>query len=126
MAAVGEHRFQGFLAPAGAAVVARFVPCSSSGTISFAVLFLPGEVARLRDDLVAALAYVTNWLLIFNQESYFEAAGRPSLLQHLWSLAVEEQFYILWPLLLAAGLAFLPRPLLAAGGARRRGFFLGV
>ena len=79
------------------------------GTLSFAVLFLPEEVARLRDDVVAALAYVTNWLLIFSRESYFEAAGRPSLLQHLWSLAVEEQFYIIWPLLLTAGLVFLPR-----------------
>ncbi len=79
------------------------------GTLSFAVLFLPEEVARLRDDVLAAIGYVTNWLLIFSQESYFEAAGRPSILQHLWSLAVEEQFYILWPLLLAAGLTFLPR-----------------
>ena len=79
------------------------------GTLTFAVLFLPEEVARLRDDVVAAFGYVTNWLLIFSQESYFEAAGRPSLLQHLWSLAVEEQFYILWPLLLTAGLVFLPR-----------------
>lgn len=79
------------------------------GTLAFAVLFLPEEVARLRDDVVAALGYVTNWLLIFSQESYFEAAGRPSLLQHLWSLAVEEQFYIIWPLLLTAGLVFLPR-----------------
>ena len=79
------------------------------GTLAFAVLFLPEEVARLRDDVVAALGYVTNWLLIFSQESYFEAAGRPSLLQHLWSLAVEEQFYIIWPLLLTAGLMFLPR-----------------
>ena len=79
------------------------------GTLAFAVLFLPEEVARLRDDVLAAIGYVTNWLLIFSQESYFEAAGRPSILQHLWSLAVEEQFYILWPLLLAAGLTFLPR-----------------
>jgi peptidoglycan/LPS O-acetylase OafA/YrhL len=79
------------------------------GTLAFAVVFLPEEVARLRDDVVAAFGYVTNWLLIFSQESYFEAAGRPSLLQHLWSLAVEEQFYIIWPLLLTAGLVFLPR-----------------
>lgn len=79
------------------------------GTLTYAVLFLPGEVARLRDDVVAALGYVTNWLLIFSQESYFEAAGRPSLLRHLWSLAVEEQFYIVWPLLLTVGLMFLPR-----------------
>src|SRR5262249_40528673 len=44
--------------------------------------------------------YCTNWYLIFKQESYFEAMGRPSLFQHLWSLAIEEQFYLVWPLLL--------------------------
>ncbi|MDQ4000065.1 MAG: acyltransferase, partial [Actinomycetota bacterium] len=69
-------------------------------TLAFAVVFLPGEVARLRDDALAAFAYVTNWYLILGEQSYFETVGRPSLLQHLWSLAVEEQFYVLWPLLL--------------------------
>jgi peptidoglycan/LPS O-acetylase OafA/YrhL len=47
---------------------------------------------------------VTNWYLIFVNEPYFEAVGRPSLLRHLWSLAIEEQFYVLWPLALTAGL----------------------
>ncbi|HSK83754.1 MAG TPA: acyltransferase family protein [Rubrobacter sp.] len=73
-------------------------------TLAFAVVFLPGEIAGLRGDVVAALGYVTNWYLIFGQESYFEAVGRPSLLQHLWSLAVEEQFYLIWPPILALGL----------------------
>src|SRR5919199_2143905 len=73
-------------------------------TLAFAVVFLPGEAARLRDDALAAFGYVTNWYLIFNNESYFETVGRPSLLQHLWSLAVEEQFYVLWPLLLTIAL----------------------
>jgi peptidoglycan/LPS O-acetylase OafA/YrhL len=73
-------------------------------TLAFAVVFLPGEVAGLRGDVLAAFGYVTNWYLIFGQESYFEAVGRPSLLQHLWSLAVEEQFYLLWPPILALGL----------------------
>jgi peptidoglycan/LPS O-acetylase OafA/YrhL len=54
---------------------------------------------------VASVGYVTNWYLILGQESYFEAVGRPSLLQHLWSLAVEEQFYLIWPPVLALGLA---------------------
>src|SRR5829696_3217215 len=49
-------------------------------------VFLPGEVAGLRGDVLAAFGYVTNWYLIFGQESYFEAVGRTSLLQHLWSL----------------------------------------
>ncbi len=74
-------------------------------TLTYAVVFLPGEVARLRDDVIAALGYVTNWYLVLGHESYFEAIGRPSLLKHLWSLAVEEQFYLLWPPVLALGLS---------------------
>src|ERR687890_2486889 len=73
-------------------------------TLAYAVVFLPGEVAGLRGDVLAALGYVTNWYLIFGHESYLEAIGRPSLLKHLWSLAVEEQFYLLWPPVLALGL----------------------
>ncbi len=65
------------------------------------VAFLPDEVATIRGDVVAALTYITNWYLIAAQKSYFETIGRPSLLQHLWSLAVEEQFYLLWPLVFA-------------------------
>ncbi len=73
-------------------------------TLAYAVVFLPGEVAGLRADALAAFGYVTNWYLVFGQESYFEAVGRPSLLKHLWSLAVEEQFYLLWPLIFAVGM----------------------
>jgi peptidoglycan/LPS O-acetylase OafA/YrhL len=73
-------------------------------TLAVAVVFLPGEVAGLRGDVFAAVGYVTNWFLIFGQESYFESVGRPSILQHLWSLAVEEQFYLIWPVVLAVGL----------------------
>ena len=64
----------------------------------YMVVFLPDEVASLRGDVIAAFTYITNWYLIAAQKSYFETIGRPSLLQHLWSLAVEEQFYLLWPL----------------------------
>ncbi len=67
-------------------------------------LLASDQAHRLRGDLGAALAYVSNWRLIFEDQSYFQATGRPPLLQHLWSLAVEEQFYLLWPLLLGVGL----------------------
>lgn len=70
-----------------------------AAVLIYAVLFLPEEVASLRGDVLAAFTYVTNWYLIYAEKSYFETIGRPSLLRHLWSLAVEEQFYLLWPLL---------------------------
>ena len=89
-------------------------------TLAFAVLFLPDEVARLRGDAVAAIGYVTNWYLVFGQESYFETVGRPSLLQHLWSLAIEEQFYVLWPLVFAVGMG------IKAARWRRRGLLVAV
>jgi peptidoglycan/LPS O-acetylase OafA/YrhL len=67
----------------------------------FAVIFLPDEVEALRGDVMAALGYVTNWWQIAQHQSYIAAQGRPPLLRHLWSLAIEEQFYLIWPLLLA-------------------------
>ena len=66
----------------------------------FSVIFLPDEVRALRGDVVAALGYATNWWQIFQHQSYVAAQGRPPLLRHLWSLAVEEQFYLIWPLVL--------------------------
>ncbi|HEX7276467.1 MAG TPA: acyltransferase family protein [Acidimicrobiales bacterium] len=70
--------------------------------VSIAVPLLATDQGyRLRADVLAALGYVSNWRLIFEHQSYFQSLGRPPLLQHLWSLAVEEQFYLLWPLVLA-------------------------
>jgi len=67
------------------------------------------DLARTRGDALASLVYLTNWHLIAASHSYFNAFGRPSLLQHLWSLAVEEQFYLFWPLLLMGSLKLLGR-----------------
>jgi peptidoglycan/LPS O-acetylase OafA/YrhL len=72
-------------------------------------LLLPADAARTRGDGLASFAYLNNWYQILADRSYFAAFERPSLLQHLWSLAVEEQFYLLWPLALGACLARLGR-----------------
>ena len=52
------------------------------------------------EDVLAALVYITNWVYIGREIPYFESFARPPLLRHLWSLAVEEQFYLVWPLIL--------------------------
>ncbi|MBV9790477.1 MAG: serine hydrolase [Chloroflexi bacterium] len=77
------------------------------GTLLIAALFLRGERTGLGADILAALGYVMNWRLIASGQAYFDPLVRPSLLQHLWSLAVEEQFYLLWPLIFFAGMRLL-------------------
>ena len=57
-------------------------------------------MARLRAQVAVGADLFTNWYLIFTDGSYFESLGRPLALRHLWSLAVEEQFYLLWPLVM--------------------------
>jgi peptidoglycan/LPS O-acetylase OafA/YrhL len=59
-------------------------------------------------DVGAAATYTSNWWYILHERSYFESVGRPPVLAHLWSLAVEEQFYLLWPLLIAGLLRHAP------------------
>ncbi|MFL6080051.1 MAG: acyltransferase family protein [Ornithinibacter sp.] len=69
-------------------------------TSALAVTVAQDAAARVREDVVASALYVTNWWYVAHGTPYFESTGRPPLLQHLWSLAVEEQFYLVWPLLL--------------------------
>ena len=52
---------------------------------------------KLRGDVLASLGYVVNWHFIWSGQSYFSSFTTPSPVLHLWSLAVEEQFYLLWP-----------------------------
>ncbi len=66
--------------------------------VAVAAAFVYRDAAsQVRADALASLFYVNNWWYILNDSSYFEFIGRPPLLKHLWSLAVEEQFYLIWP-----------------------------
>ena len=66
--------------------------------VALAAAFVVRDAAStVRTDLLAAVGYVANWWFVVKESSYFEGLGRPPMLQHLWSLSVEEQFYLLWP-----------------------------
>ncbi|HEY5156067.1 MAG TPA: acyltransferase family protein, partial [Acidimicrobiales bacterium] len=57
----------------------------------------PAELARIRADGIASLLYAANWHAIVAGTGYWDLFAAPSPLEHLWSLAIEEQFYLLWP-----------------------------
>jgi peptidoglycan/LPS O-acetylase OafA/YrhL len=79
--------------------------------VSFYVLAdTKGKTIR---DLLPAIFYYSNWWQIFTDQSYFDQIGRPSLLQHLWSLAIEEQFYLVWPVIFLASYKLGGRRLIA-------------
>jgi len=75
--------------------------------VSWVVLVGPAQPPQFARAVAAAALYVSNWQLIFQHVSYFASFGPPSPLNHLWSLGVEEQFYIVWPLLLLVGVRFV-------------------
>lgn len=64
------------------------------------IIFNHALFTKLREDMWAALCWVTNWWYIVRDVSYFDALGAPSPLTHFWSLAIEEQFYLVWPVLM--------------------------
>jgi len=84
-------------------------------TMIAAAIVEPDRIDQLRGDAIASLAYFANWHFILGHQSYFEGFQRPSLFTHLWSLSVEEQFYLFWPLAFAAGMKLFGRGRLLIG-----------
>ncbi len=81
------------------------------------------DLSSLRGDAISTLLYVNNWHAIFAGQSYFAQFSAPSPLQHTWSLAIEEQFYLVWPLVL---LLLLGRARRVGRSWRRRGILVAV
>ena len=83
-------------------------------TTLFIGVWAPDTIKRLLIDTPFSLTGFMNWWLVFRQQDYFEAIGRPPLLQHTWSLGVEAQFYFIWPLILLLVLRQLGRKIIPA------------
>ena len=87
--------------------------------IAWVTIFGPAQPDQFRKAVVSAVFYVNNWQQIFGNVSYFARFAPEGPLNHLWSLSVEEQFYIVWPFLLLLGVKIVrERPL--ASGVRPR------
>ena len=76
------------------------------------------QLGTLRGDAFAAIFYVSNWHAISAGQSYFALFAAPLPLTHLWSLAIEEQFYLVWPLIVLG--------LFRVSGGTRRGLWIGT
>lgn len=87
--------------------------------VAWVTVFGPAQPDQFREGVLSAVLYVNNWQQIFADVSYFARFEAEGPLDHLWSLSVEEQFYILWPFLLLIGVKLVrERPL--ASGVRPR------
>ena len=83
--------------------VRRIIPAvvfAVLGTAVLCTIFNHALLTKMRPDVLPTLFFFNNWWQIFHNVSYFEALGAPSPLTHYWSLSIEEQFYLIWPIAL--------------------------
>jgi peptidoglycan/LPS O-acetylase OafA/YrhL len=113
----------------------RLLPALATVTVvvlvAAAIKLTNAEIHDIRAQALGTLFYCANWVIIFAKGSYFTSTGRPSPFLHMWTLAVEEQFYIVLPLVLfAARRVVLRHPVRAAAiallGALASTIWMGV
>ncbi len=112
---LAEHRRWGSIHLAGfwLARIRRLLPALFLvllAVVALTALLSPvGQRASVGTDVLATLGYVANWRFLLGDEAYFAQIAVPSPLRHTWSLAVEEQFYLLFPLVLSLLLVWTRR-----------------
>jgi len=92
--------------------IRRLIPAAYTmiiTTFMWVTLFNRKMITTVLSDGLSSIIYASNWWFIFHKVSYFDSFGSPSPLKNLWSLAIEEQFYIVWPIVLIVGLKFFKK-----------------
>jgi peptidoglycan/LPS O-acetylase OafA/YrhL len=91
----------------------RLLPALATMTlvvvIAVAIKFSDVELHDIRAQVLGTLFYCANWVMIYAKGSYFTSVGRPSPFLHMWTLAVEEQFYFVLPLVFFAARRLIVR-----------------
>ena len=77
--------------------------------LAWVTIFHSSLLGKMREDSLAAIFYFSNWWYIFHKVSYFDNFGQLSPLNHFWSLAVEEQFYVVWPFIISLGFYYIKK-----------------
>ena len=126
VAATRGHRSPGVLgAPRTAAPPALFVVLAAV-VVYAAFVASPLGLDTLRGDVLSTLGYSANWRFVLSGQSYFSSFTTPSPVLHMWSLAVEEQFYLVWPLVVLGVLWVARRRLSTTGAIVAVGVVAGV